>query len=159
MAENPSKMWKKFIFLHLRRMFLYQYMLEGRLSRCTRCCFLSFSLNQLFYVQPGSSRLLVLSTRLLFCRGVSSLRSNACLSYEFWFVLTFCALFLVFLVISMTCGVGSAFVTRYITWLYTRALSLKQTTTRHQVNERLLPQNESFAISKMDAKRKKYIYC
>lgn len=144
-------------------MFPYQYMLESMLSRCTRCCSLSFSLNQLFYVQAGSSRLrrlLVLSTRLYIVLSGSFVSSIEGM-FIVWILICFnflCSIFSV-LVISMTCGVGSAFVTRYITWLYTRALSLKQTTTRHQVNARLLPQNGSFAISKMDAKRKKYIYC
>ena len=55
--QNVLKCGKKLIFLNVSRMFLYQYMLESRLSRWTRCCSLSFSLNQLFYVQVDYSYL------------------------------------------------------------------------------------------------------
>ena len=107
--QNVLKCGKKLIFLNVRRMFLYQYMLESRLSRWTRCCSLSFSLNQVF-LRP--SRLLFFSIRLLFCRGVSSLRSSVCLSYAILICFNFLCSVFSFLVISRTCGVGSAFVTR-----------------------------------------------
>lgn len=90
--QNVLKCGKKFIFLNVRRMFLYQYMLESRLSRWTRCCSLSFSLNQLFYVQVDYSYLV-----LDYC-SVGEFRlfdRTHVYHLQFWFVLTFCALFLV----------------------------------------------------------------
>ena len=106
--QNVLKCGKKLIFLNVRRMFLYQYMPESRLPRWTRCCSLSFSLNQLFYVQVDYSYLVL----LLFCRGVSSLRSSVCLSYAILICFNFLCSVFSFLVKSRTCGVGSAFVTR-----------------------------------------------
>lgn len=115
--QNVLKCGKKLIFLNVRRMFLYECMLESRLSRWTRCCSLSFFLNQLFYVQVDYSYLVL----LLFCRGVSSLRSSVCLSYAILICFNFLCSVFSFLVISRTCGVA--------------VLSLRVKNTRRETND------------------------
>lgn len=119
--QNVLKCGKKLIFLNVRRMFLYQYMPESRLPRWTRCCSLSFSLNQLFYVQVDYSYLVL----LLFCRGVSSLRSSVCLSYAILICFNFLCSVFSFLVISRTCGVA--------------VLSLRVKNTRRETNDHTTP--------------------
>ena len=132
MAENTNRakftqMWKEiYLFKCKKNVSVSVHAREQVVKMNKMLFFILFS--QSAVLRP--SRLLLLSTRLLFCQGVSSLRSNACLSFAI-----------------LICFNWSWQYFRYA--LYTRPV--KQTTTRLQVNTT----KRKFRFSKMDAKRKK----
>ena len=116
MAENTNRakftqMWKEiYLFKCKKNVSVSVHAREQVVKMNKMLFFILFS--QSAVLRP--SRLLFLSTRLLFCRGVSSLRSNACLSFAILICFNFLCSIFSFLVTSRTCGVGSTFVTRYI---------------------------------------------
>lgn len=151
MAENTNRakcaqMWKEiYLFKCKKNVSVWVHAREQVVKMNKMLFFILFS--QSAVLRP--SRLLLLSTRLLFCRGVSSLRSNACLSFAILICFNFLCSIFSFLVISRTFGVGGAFVTRYIHAPWNKRLH----------DSRIIPQNGSFASVKWMRKGKKYIYC
>ena len=114
MAENTNRakctqMWKEInLFKCKKNVSVSVHAREQVVKMNKMLFFILFS--QSGVLRP--SRLLFFSIRLLFCRGVSSLRSSVCLSYAILICFNFLCSVFSFLVKSRTCGVGSAFVTR-----------------------------------------------
>ena len=127
MAENTNRakctqMWKEInLFKCKKNVSVSVHAREQVVKMNKMLFFILFS--QSGVLRP--SRLLFFSIRLLFCRGVSSLRSSVCLSYAILICFNFLCSVFSFLVISRTCGVA--------------VLSLRVKNTRRETNDHTTP--------------------